>query len=70
MEKSYYAISFNQGPQQCPGKELAIYLIQCFIYNFIKVKNITHQTIIKTLSLDTDNIPQVINPCSIQIQIK
>lgn len=69
-EKSYYAISFNQGPQQCPGKELAIYLIQCFIYNFIKVKNITHQTIIKTLSLDTDNIPQVINPCSIKIQIK
>lgn len=69
-EKSYYAISFNQGPQRCPGKELAIYLVQSFIYNFIKVKNITHKTIINTLSLDTDNIPQVINPCSIQIQIK
>ena len=26
MEQSYYAISFNQGPQRCPGKELAIYL--------------------------------------------
>ena len=30
MEKSYYAISFNQGPQKCPGKELAIYLAQKF----------------------------------------
>ena len=40
MEKSYYAISFNQGPQRCPGKELAIYLVQSFIYNFIKIKEI------------------------------
>ena len=40
MEKSYYAISFNQGPQKCPGKELAIYLAQNFIYNLIKIKKI------------------------------
>ena len=40
MEKSYYAISFGQGPQKCPGKELVIYLAQSFLYNFItKVLN-------------------------------
>ena len=68
-EKSYYSISFNQGPQQCPGKELAIYLVQSFIYNFIKVKNITSHTVIKTVTLDTNNIPQVINPCNLKIEI-
>ena len=35
MEKSFYAISFNQGPQKCPGKELAIYLLQCATYHII-----------------------------------
>ena len=67
MEQSYYAISFNQGPQSCPGKELAIFLAQAFIYNFIKVRNITENSKVKTVKLDTTNIPQIINPCSIVI---
>ena len=67
MEKSYYAISFNQGPQGCPGRELAIFLAQSFLYNFIKVRKITSKTRVKTVSLDTSNIPQIINPCSIVI---
>ena len=67
MEKSYYAISFNQGPQGCPGKELAIFLAQCFVYNFIKVRKITSKTKVKTISVDTSHIPQIINPCSIVI---
>ena len=67
MEKSYYAISFNQGPQGCPGRELAIFLAQSFLYNFIKVRNITSKTSVKTVSLDTSHIPQIINPCSIVI---
>jgi len=66
MEKSYYAISFNQGPQKCPGKELSIYLIQSFIYNLIKIKNIGKKYIITSKKLNTDNIPQVINPCNIK----
>ena len=69
MEQSYYAISFNQGPQKCPGKELAIYLVQCFIYNFFKIKNININTKIGVKKINTDNIPQIINPCSIQFQI-
>jgi len=65
MENSYYAISFNQGPQRCPGKELAIYLAQSFIYNFIKIKQIgTHQSIYSK-EIDTDNIAQIFNPCKI-----
>ena len=69
MEKSYYALSFGQGPQRCPGKDLSIYLCQSFIYNFFKIKNINKDTIIKTNKLDTTNIPQIINPFSIKIQI-
>jgi len=65
MEKSYYAISFNQGPQRCPGKDLVIYLTQSFIYNFIKINNITINNI-KTEKIDKNYIPQIINPCDIE----
>ncbi|NIR11881.1 MAG: cytochrome P450, partial [Candidatus Aminicenantes bacterium] len=27
LEGSYYAIMFNQGPQKCPGKDLAIFIL-------------------------------------------
>ena len=66
MEKSYYAISFNQGPQRCPGKELAIYLTQCFVYNFIKIKQIGISHYISCKKIDCDNISQMLNPCTIK----
>lgn len=66
MEKSYYAISFNQGPQKCPGKELAIYLTQNFIYNFIKIKDIGVTQYITCKKINTEKITQVINPCTIK----
>ena len=66
MEKSYYAISFNQGPQICPGKELSIYLIQSFIYNFIKIKEIGKNQYMRCKKINTENISQVINPCNIK----
>lgn len=69
-EKSYYSISFSQGPQRCPGKELAIFLGQAFIYNFIKLRKITCKTNIKTIALDKNNIPQIINPCDINISVE
>ena len=65
MEESYYAISFNQGPQRCPGKELAIYLAQSFIYNFIIIKEIGRKQTIIGKDINTDNIIEVINPCAI-----
>lgn len=68
MEKSYYAISFNQGPQRCPGKELAIYLAQIFMYNFIKIKNIGTEYNIVSDKLNINNIKQVINPCTIKFE--
>ena len=65
MEKSYYAISFNQGPQRCPGKELVIYLAQSFLYNFLKMKQSTK---VNTIQLDKNYIPQIINPCTIYFE--
>jgi hypothetical protein len=66
MEKSYYAISFNQGPQRCPGKELAIYLAQSFMYNFIKIKEIGINQSMRCKKINTKKIEQVINPCTIK----
>ena len=66
MEKSYYAISFNQGPQRCPGKELAIYLAQNFIVNLIKIKKIGTQKCVITDTIPTDSIAQILNPCKIR----
>ena len=66
MEKSYYAISFNQGPQRCPGKELVIFLAQSFIYHFI-LSNDIHK--IKVKKIDLTDVPQVINPCEIKIKL-
>ena len=63
MEKSYYAISFNQGPQKCVGRELAINLAQTFIQSFIK--QVAADKTVTTQKLDTTKIPQIINPCTI-----
>ena len=70
MEKSYYAISFNQGPQRCPGKELAIYLAQSFMYNFIKIREIGKKQSLRCKEIDTESIPQIINPCTLQFYLK
>jgi hypothetical protein len=70
MEKSYYVISFNQGPQRCPGKELAIYLVQSFMFNFIKIKKIGINQTIKCKKINTETISQVINPCTIKFYFK
>jgi len=69
MEESYYAISFNQGPQQCPAKELSIFLTQSFIYNFIKIFNIGKFKMISCKKINTNKSPQIINPCKIKFEI-
>tara|TARA_Y100000590_G_scaffold414418_1_gene511295 strand:+ start:1376 stop:2656 length:1281 start_codon:yes stop_codon:yes gene_type:complete len=71
MEKSYYSISFNQGPQKCPGKELSIFLCQSFIVHFFeKVGILENYKMIKSNKINTNNIPQMINPCNIRFTIK
>ena len=69
MEESYYAISFNQGPQMCPAKELVIFLSQSFIYILFTIKNIDKNTNVQINQIDTENIPQITNPFSIKLQI-
>jgi hypothetical protein len=69
-EQSYYALSFNQGPQKCPGKELAIFLTQSFIYHFIKINKIGRKNTITSNKIDTDNIKGAINSCDIIFNIK
>ena len=66
MEQSYYAISFNQGPQRCPAKELVIFLAQSFIYNFILLNNVWKM---KAEKINTQKIPQIMNPCNIKIKL-
>ena len=65
MEDNYYSMSFSQGPQKCPGKEIAIFLIQCFVFNLIKNNNINIDNFKCNKKLDIKNIEQVINPCDI-----
>lgn len=71
LEKEYYSISFSQGPQKCPGKELAIFLVQSFVYNLIKIKKIGITKILKSnKKIDINNIPQVINTCDVVFTLK
>ena len=69
MEDSYYFLSFSQGPQKCPGKELVIFLVQSFIFNFIKINKINKYNLICNKELNIKNIPQVINPCTLEFNI-
>ena len=72
MESSYYAISFNQGPQSCPGKELTIFSIKSFIVNFFRIIGILKygNSIIETEKINKDYIEQMINPCKIKFKVK
>ena len=68
MEQSYYAISFNQGPQRCPAKELVIFLCQSFVYNFFTIKNIDKDTKVQINQIDIEDIPQITNPFNIYLK--
>lgn len=69
MEESYYSISFSQGPQKCPGKEIAIFLVSCFTYNFIKNNKLNITNFKCNKKLNKKNILQVINPCDLVFNI-
>jgi hypothetical protein len=71
LEKSYYSLMFNQGPQRCPDKELAIMLISIFIKCYLDKMGILKEKNKKIYffpKLDNNNIPQMINPCTIVIK--
>ena len=62
MENSYYAIMFNQGPQKCPGKDLAIFILQSFTTHYLNHPDYNPDTKLYP-QLDMKNVPQMINPC-------
>lgn len=68
MENSYYAIMFSQGPQKCPGKDLAIFIIQSFTISYLAKSRILKEGIelLKCKKINTNYIPQMINPCDIK----
>lgn len=62
LEKSYYAIMFNQGPQKCPGKNLAIAIMSKLYIEYNKKFNVENIH----PKIDTEYVPQMINPYSIK----
>jgi cytochrome P450 len=66
MESSYYSISFNQGPQRCPAKELVIFLAQSFIYNFFSIHDPKK---IKVKKMNITDVQQIMNPCTVKINV-
>ena len=70
LEDSYHAISFNQGQQRCPAKELAIFQVQSFIVNFVTITGIIHNiNKLQTEKIETDKIGQVINTCNLEFKL-
>lgn len=63
LENEYRALMFNQANQRCPGKELVISLLQAGCVSYLKLCKFNLKTNIK---LDTNYIPYLINPCTIE----
>jgi len=59
LEKSYYTITFSQGPQKCPGKDLVIGLLSCYILKYLELVN--YKLNVYPI-IDVNNVPQMINP--------
>ena len=66
LEQSELSISFNYGPQICPGKELTIFIIKSFIKNLIGIKGLNKSSKIISKKINTKNIYQSINPCKLE----
>ena len=70
LENLYNTVIFNQGPQKCPGLDISIFLIQSFIVHYLKYSGVLDgAATLNSQKIDTDNIPQMINPCSITFTI-
>jgi hypothetical protein len=63
LENDYRALMFNQANQRCPGKELVMSLLQAGCVSYLQLCNFNLKT---NIELDKNNIPYLINPCSIQ----
>lgn len=66
LEQSELTISFNYGPQICPGKDLTIFMIKSFIKNLIEIKGLNISSKIISDKINTKDISQSINPCKLE----
>ena len=67
LENSYYNLTFNQGPQKCPGKDISLFLIESYIVHYLNYSGVlSRKKNLKSIKIDTNNIPQMINPCLIK----
>lgn len=66
MEWSYHSLMFSQGPQRCPGKELALFIMESFLVHYLGL----YGRDFISEKIDTTHIPQMINPCRITFQAK
>jgi cytochrome P450 len=63
LENEYRSLMFNQAQQRCPGKELTLSLLQAGCICYLEMCNFNLKT---TIKLDTNYIPYLINPCTIE----
>ena len=72
MEDSYYAIMFSQGPQKCPGKDLALFLLASYTVNYMhRIGAMAYGPgVVGCQKINVMDIPQMINPCTIKFTIK
>jgi hypothetical protein len=57
---------FNQGNQRCPGKELTISLLAGGLVNYLILNN---YKIKSNKKFNTELIPSIINPCSLEFEV-
>ena len=64
LERSYYAIMFNQGPQRCPGKDMSLSILE-----LVGMAILQRAPILKAIYPagfgPGKDVPQMINPCTI-----
>lgn len=69
LEGSYYALMFNQGPQKCPGKEMAIQVLGDFIAQVLACVP-AGKTLCTNLVIDPLYVPQMLNPTTITFWVQ
>jgi len=62
LENNICALMFNQGPQECPGKDIILFLLQSFIVNYYLIYGFPKKSEPK---LSPDKMPQNLNPFKI-----
>lgn len=67
LEKSFYAVMFGQGPQDCPGKEIGIFVTASYIAHYLKAFNYNIKATFNDKEIKTDYIKQMYNPGKIKI---